>query len=219
MLPIVAITEALNFVDGLLSGGGELDLDDFFAHFVPLPGSTLIDQRLGEYSFANQAVAANAVITQPLVVSLRMICPVKSDHGYAIKLATMMALQATIAQHNASGGTYTVATPSFIYTNCVSLGLRDTSSAESRQAQNTYQWDFRRPLLTLQDVQSAQNNLMSQITAGTPLSGLPAYSGLSAAVGIPSSLAAPSGVVPAAVGPAGSGVASPFVGPSAGFSN
>src|ERR1700680_1822169 len=66
MLPIIALTEPLNFIGGILSGGGDLDLDDFFAHFVPLPGSGLVSQEFGEYPFANQAVAANAVIRKPL---------------------------------------------------------------------------------------------------------------------------------------------------------
>lgn len=211
MLPIVAITETLNFTAGLLSGGNDLDLDSFFAHFYPLPGSTLGDQKAGEYPFANQAVAANAVITNPLIVSLRMICPAKEDSGYALKLATMTALQATIAQHNASGGTYTVATPSFFYTNCIFLRLTDTSAAESKQKQNAYQWDFRRPLLTLQDAQSAQNNLMSQLTGGQQINGQPSYSGLAPTVGNPASLGA-IGLIPSANSPAGAGTAQPTIG-------
>ena len=208
MLPIVAITEALNFVDGLLSGGDVLDLDDFFAHFVPLPGATILDQQIGKYPFANQAVAANAVIANPTGISLRMVCPAKHESGYAVKLATMTALQAVIAQHNAQGGTYTIATPSFFYTNCVFLRLYDVSRADDKQAQNTWQWDFEKPLLTLQDAFFAQNNLMSQITAGTPISGVPAWSGLSPTVGNPMSLAAPS-VVGSAAGPQGTGTAAP----------
>lgn len=212
MLPIVAITEALNFVDGLLSGGDALSLDDFFAHFVPLPGSTLIDQQIGEYTFANQAVAANATIAQPLQIALRMICPAKEDLGYAVKLATMTALQATLAQHNSAGGTYTVATPSYFYTNCVMLDLTDGSNQQSKQAQNTYVWRFRRPLLTLQDAQQAQNNLMSQITNGTQINGVPAWSGLGPTVGNPASLAGPAGAVPSAISPAGANAAVPTVG-------
>jgi hypothetical protein len=211
-LPIISITEALNFVDGLLSGGDELaDLDGFFANFHPLPGASIIEQRIGEYTFANQVVAANAVIRDPLLISLRMICPARDDAGYAVKLATMIALQATLAQHNASGGTYTVATPSFFYTNCVMLRLADTSNTASRQAQNAWQWDFKRPLLTLEDAQQAQNNLMSQISSGTPISGQPAWSGLPPTVGNFGSIAAPS-VVPAAAFTAGSGTAAPLIG-------
>ena len=207
MLPIISITESLNFLGGILSGGGDLDLDDFFAHFLPVPGSGLVSQQIGEYPFANQAVAANAVIRMPLTISLRMICPVK-DAGWSIKLATMTARKTTLDMHNASGGTYTVATPSFFYTNCVLLDLRDTSNESSRQPQNTYQWDFRQPLLTLQDAVQAQNNLMSKITAGLPSGG--AWSGLSPTVGTPPSLGA-IGTLPVASGPAGTSTAASLI--------
>ena len=212
MLPILSITEALNFAGGLLSGSSGLDnLDNFFANFQPLPGASMIDQQIGKYPFANQAVAANAVIAQPLTISLRMVCPARDEAGYALKLATMLALQATLSQHNAQGGTYTIATPSFFDTNCVMTGMRDTSSAQSKQPQNTWQLDFEKPLLTLQDAQNAQNNLMSQISSGTPISGIPAWSGLAPTVGNPASLAAPS-LIPAASNPVGSGTASPLEG-------
>src|SRR5271154_3476897 len=72
MLPIIAYTEAINFVGGLLSGTENIEMDDFFAHFQPLPGSTLINLELGTYPFANQTVAANATIKQPLHLSLLM---------------------------------------------------------------------------------------------------------------------------------------------------
>ena len=211
MLPLLSITEALSFTDGLLSGGDDLDLDDFFANFHPVPGATMIDQEIGKYPFANQAVAANAVIRQPLVISMRMICPAAGDAGYAVKAATMLALQSVLASHNGSGGTYTIATPSYFYTNCVMRRMVDVSRTDDLQAQNTWQLDFEQPLLTLQDAQQAQNNLMSQISSGTPISGVPSWTGLSPTVGNPASIAAPS-IVPAATSPAGAGTASPLVG-------
>jgi len=206
MLPIIAITEALNFVEGLLSGGNPLDLDSFFANFQPLPGATLVDQQVGTYPFANQAVAANAVIAQPLTISMLMICPVKAPLGYLAKLATFTALQAALVKHNASGGTYTIATPSFIYTNCLMTGMRDASNAPTAQAQIAWQLDFTKPLLTLDQAAAAENALISKITGGTAVNGDPAWSGLEQSVGVPSSLAGPS-VVPAASGVAGAGVA------------
>lgn len=212
MLPIILITQALDFAEGLLAGAENIDLDNFFANFTPLPGSTLIDQSIGKYPFANQSVAANAVIRQPLTISLRMICPARDESGYALKLATMTALQAALALHNASGGTYTVATPSHFYTNCVMTNMKDTSNGASMQAQNTYQLDFEQPLLTLQDAILAQNNLMSRISAGVPIGGVPAWSGLSPTVGNPPSLAA-IGTIPGAGGPAGVQTAAPGINP------
>jgi hypothetical protein len=203
MLPIVSITQALDFVDGLLSGAVNLDLDRFFAHFHPLPGSTLIDQSIAKYPFANQTVAANAVIRNPKTISMKMICPAPHEGGYALKSATMLALQAALEQHNASGGTYTIATPSYFYTNCVFLRMTDTSETRSLQAQNTYTLDFEQPLLTLQAAFAAQNNLMQKVSSGLPLEGGAAWSGLSPTVGNPASLGG-IGTIPAlSGGPAG----------------
>lgn len=196
-VPSAVVTAGTTIAGALLSGSSGIEFDDFFAHFVPSPGASLYRQIIGKYPFANQAVAANAVIQQPTNVSLRMICPAKPPGGYANKLAIMTALQGVIKKHNSSGGTYIVATPSFIYTNCVYLDLTDVSRTDDVQAQNTWQWDFEAPLLTLQDVASAQSGLMSQLTAGTPLSGDPSVSGLGQAQGQPQSIAAPQPGVPA----------------------
>lgn len=209
MLPIISITQSLNFITGLLSGGSDLlDLDNFFANFAPMPGGTLIAQDIGRYPFANQAVAANATIQQPLQISMLMHCPARGSFGYAAKTATMIALQATLEAHNASGGTYTVATPSRFYDNCILKQLVDIGS-EGNQLQSRYRWDFEQPLLTLQAAQQAQNNLMGKITGGVALPGdPPAWSGLQQTVGLPDSVAAP-GVIPAASGAGGAQVAAP----------
>lgn len=212
MLPIVALTEAGNFVDGLLSGGDALDLDNFFAHFIPLPGGDLIKQKIGEYPFANQGVAGNAVITDPLMISLKMICPARGTAGYLVKLATMTALQSAIAAHNAAGGLYTIATPSFFYTDCVLLGIRDVSANSSAQVQTEWQWDFRKPLVTQQQANESQNSLMSKLGDGTAVTadasgGIP-WSGIAQSVGVPPSLAA-SSVVGSAQSLGGSIAASP----------
>lgn len=216
MLPIILITEALSFVEGILSGGEDLDLDDFFANFQPLPGSSLVSQTFGKYPFANQVVAANSVIRLPLRISLRMICPARGPGGYANKLATLTALQASLRLHNASGGTYTIATPSAFYTNCLMLDMTDASQGASAQAQNAWQLDFEQPLLTLQDALQAQGNLLSRISAGLPIGGAPAWSGLSPTVGMPPSLAAV-GTIPAAAGPAGVQAATPAISDGAVF--
>lgn len=211
MLPIIVITEALSFVQGILSGAGDIDLDDFFAHFVPLSGSSLAANEYGKFPYANQSVAANARIKQVRNLSMRMICPAKKQGGWAAKLATMTALTAAVDLHCSLGGWFTVATPSYFYTNCTLLRITETSLANSTQAQNTFQWDFEQPLLTLADAQQAQNNLMSTISAGLPISGTPAWSGLPPTVGNPMSLAA-IGTLPAAGGTAGAQAAAPNIG-------
>lgn len=206
MLPLIALTEALSFPLGLLSGGSDsLDLDGFFANFEPLPGATLLHQDLARYPFGNQGIAANAVIQQPLRFSMLMKTPAHGPLGYFLKLAVFQTLQAALYQHNTRGGTYIVMTPSFVYTSAVMLDLRDTSSGETRQPQNAWTFDFEQPLITLSDIQSAQSSLMSQITAATQVTGQsPTWSGISAAGGTTSGLAGPS-LVPALANSAGAG--------------
>lgn len=204
MLPIISITEALNFGIGLLSGQDSLSLDNFFAHFGPIPGGKLVSTEYGKYPFANQAVAANAAITLPLRISLKMTCPARGPGGFAAKLATMTALQAAIGQHVQSGGTFTVATPSFIYTNCLLLDLTDTTSGNPDQPQSVWQWDFERPLLTEEDAAFSMNGAMQKISNGLPSTG--ALSGIISTIGSPLSLATPS-LAPAASNLAGASVA------------
>lgn len=208
ILPLLSITQAIDFTTGLLgSGDTDLDLDSFFANFQPLPGSTLIDNQVGNYPFANQAVAANAIIAQPLFISMLMLCPAGRGGGYLSKLSTMMAIQATLKQHNSSEGTYTVATPAFLYTNLIMTSMKDVTNAQTKQVQMAYQMDFVKPLLTLEDAEQAQNNLMSQITNGTQINGQPAWSGLGTNAGSTISAQSPS-VVPAGSSVLGSGAGS-----------
>lgn len=198
MLPIISITQAVDFAEGLL-GTSELDLDNFLFQFHPLAGSTLVEQEVGRYPFANQQVAANATIRQPLHLSMLMIVSAKPFvGGYATKSMAIAALKASLDQHNNSGGMYSVATPAFIYTNGLLRNVRDISSQVSKQPQNAYQWDFEFPLITLQQALQAQaqmNSNMAQISAGVPTDG--ATSGFQATVGSPPSLATPS-IAPAA---------------------
>lgn len=216
MLPIIAITQSVDFVAGLLNGAANLDLDDFFAHFHPLPGTSLINQAVGTYPFANQATAANAVITEPNVVSMLMTCPVRSATHYAEKLATMMALKTALDSHNASGGTYTIVTPSYIYQGCVMTGMRDASSGQSKQGQWLWQIDFIKPLLSLTDAATALSSLMAKIDGGLQIAGNPTWSGLGTVTGtaanpvlptlIPSSSSLPGASLPPTVGPGTGGL-------------
>lgn len=195
MLPIISLTEADSFVNGIL-GSAVIDPDDFFARFKPLPGGSLIENQVAMYPFANMAVAANAIIVDPLHISMLMICPAKGSGGYASKTMTMGNLQAQLAQHVTSGGTFVVVTPSFVYNNCLLLSLRDVSNTETKQAQVMWQWDFVQPLLTQQEAAQAQNTLMSKLSSGTPLTD-PSWSGPSNSLGQPPSGLTAS-VVPAA---------------------
>jgi hypothetical protein len=195
VLPLIAITEAAHFVSGLLSGAENIELDDFFANFWPIPGGSLVSYEAATYPLANQAVAGNAIISNGNTLSMLMHCPAKDRLGYATKLVTMIALQQVISQHAALGGTYTILTPSYFYTNAILTNLRDVSDGKSNQPQNAYQWDFYLPLITVQQAQQAQNSLMAKLSSGTQTDG--SWSGLSSTVASPNSLATPS-VIPSA---------------------
>lgn len=195
-LPIVSILEAGNFATGLLSGGTDLSLDAFFAHFEPIPGGELIKNAIGKYPFANQSIAANAIITQPLNISLRMVCPVNRAGGYGTRLATMSALKFALDMHTQLGGTYVVATPVRLYLNCLLTSLKDVTPGDSAQVQTHWQWDFEQPLLSLSAAAQVMNSLMRKLTDGVPTDG--SLSGAAQTAGSQLSGAAPS-TIPAAV--------------------
>lgn len=150
MLPIIAITQAANFGFDLVSGNNPLNPNDFFGHFRPLPGTTLVDNDVAMYPFANQAYAANALIAKPLKISMLMNAPANIKGGYASKLITFTALKYALEQHNQKGGTYAVATPSYVYLGCILQNLVDVSRPDSQQPQNAWQFDFIQPLTSEQ---------------------------------------------------------------------
>ena len=188
-LPISTLTQSITT---------PLGLNDFLFDFQPLPGSTLIENNVATYPFANQQVAANAVIFEPLRISLRMLAPPRGSGGYNTKLAVFQNLQAKLQQHTAMGGTFTVATPSYIYNDCLLLSLKDVSEGDPKHPQNEYQWDFMQPLLTDQGTQAAQNALIQKLSAQnkvlTNASGAISYSNPAVNVGNPASGAGPSTV-------------------------
>ena len=175
-MPIIALTESGSFVQSILSGAGIPGPEQFFARFTPLPGSTLIANQVATYPFANQAVAANAIIVQPKNISLRMTCPAQGTFGYYVKLGVMTALVKTLEQHVNLGGTFSVITPSYIYTDCLLTNLSDFSGMGSNQIQYEYRFDFMQPLLTLQAAQIAASGLLAKIQSGATISGSPTWS-------------------------------------------
>lgn len=161
-VPITVITEALD-VPGVLN-------KEFFAHFKPLPGGTLADWQVAEYPFANMTVAANAVVQNPLKISMLMVCPAQTEGGYILKQAQLTLLQTVIQNHIQSAGTFTVITPAYTYTNCLLTSLRDITSPSDKQVQFMYQWDFVQPLITTSGAASVLGNLMQKVSNGTEVS-------------------------------------------------
>jgi len=206
-IPIMSITDSLAFGSLLGGGPGLASLNDAFAHYHPLPGAALEAYDLGEYPFASQITAANAIITKPLNISMMMVNPRRQAGDYANFPAVMQALKQTIDQHVLAGGTFTVLTPAYPFTNCVLRRFADASGADSKQGQWRWQWDFEMPLIALAQASAIaqnQNNLMGQLTNGQATAnaaGQLSWSGVGPTSGNPGSTAAPSTVPASASSP------------------
>lgn len=172
---VISLLALVNYASGAT-------MDELFAHFMPVPGSTLVENEFSQYPFANQTIAANAMIAQPLNVSMHMICPVRPKMGWRTKNQIMVSLKMKLDQHNQNAGTYTVLTPSSFYTNCLLKSLRDVSGGGGGQVQHTWQFDFVRPLLTVEEAANVQNNLMRKLADGAVVTA-PQWSTPSASVG------------------------------------
>lgn len=180
-LPIILLFSGLlGTAQNILSSGG-LSLQDFPWRFVPVPGSTALNQTVATYPFANRQIAANATVQQPKSLSLRMIAPVQSTGGYITKLPAFTSLQTTLEKHNNNGGTYTVVMPSLIYTNCLMLSVTDSTPDSSKQKQIMWTWNFLQPLITKQEAVAAVGGLMNLINNGSQITSN-AWSGPSVAV-------------------------------------
>ncbi|CAB5539769.1 MULTISPECIES: hypothetical protein [Citrobacter] len=178
VMPIAVLTEGISVADGLLHG----DIGKGpTAAFTPMAGTTLIQQDIGNLNFYNLVTAANSVVNKPNRVLLQMIRPAfTSGGGYATKGMTFTALKLALDMHNQSGGSYTVLTPSFIYTGCLMRQLIDVSgfSEQNKQVQHTWQFEFDQPLLAISQLEAALGNLMSKFETGMPSSGGLSWSGV-----------------------------------------
>jgi hypothetical protein len=198
MMPMLAFTDSVAFGSNLI-GAENYNLDDAFAAFQVMPGnSSLIEQQIGQYPFANNTVAANAIIRQPTDVSMLMMTPMRGANAWSVKMATITALKSTLDQHNNAGGLYTVVTPAFVYTNMVMLEFVDISMAQNPVPQNAWRLSFHRPLVSLAEAAAAQSNLMSKISSGLPTDGGNVGS---TAAGSPSTSNTTSNIDPALPGP------------------
>lgn len=171
MLSVLSLLNTNAFSPNLLSGADDFELDDAFGIFAPVVGGSLVQQTLCKYPMANLSVASNAIIREPIQISLVMMTPMKLAMSWETKLATMTALKQTLDQHNNAGGTYTILTPAYTYENALMIDLVDVSIAASPLPQNAWRWDFELPLVSLAAAAAAMSNLLSQITNGVPTSG------------------------------------------------
>ena len=180
-LPISALIGGLaGFVQGAVSNGG-LSLQDFPWRFIPLPGTQVISQSIGEYPFANRQIAANATIENPLNISYKLINPVNDAGGYLTKLPIFTSLRESLNSHNNAGGTYTILMPSLILQNCVMLDMVDATSGGMQQ-QVEWTLNFRKPLISTQAGTQAFSGLMSILNSGQVATS-PSWSGVTASIG------------------------------------
>jgi len=160
------------------------DDSQYFAHFKPLPGGTLVDFTAAEYPFASMNMAANAMLQNALKLSLHMDCPARTGAlSYPSIQAIITRIRQQLTAHILAGGSFTVATPGNIYENCLLLALRDVSSAGDRKVQGAFQWDFVQPLITQQAATKSFNNLYTKLANGLPVPNPPTNSGLSTVIG------------------------------------
>lgn len=165
-LPLIAITQAADVLRGAASGSIPTNLDDFFATFWPMPGAKLVSNQIGQYPFANQKVAANAIIAQALTFSMRMNVTPKTKGGMISRTMTMAAFTAAIEKHCQLGGSFTVLTPAKMYVGCILTGITDMTSGESLHQQTDWQLDFMQPLLNTSEQQLVMNRVMDNMTKG-----------------------------------------------------
>ena len=92
--------------------------------------------------------------------------PVKDTAGYLTKLAIFTSLQNALQAHCSAGGTFNIATPAFIYTNCLLTMMQDITSGTTNQKQIMYQLDFEQPLITQAQATAALNTLMGRLSGG-----------------------------------------------------
>ncbi len=141
--------------------------DGFFAHWKTIGGGSLMQNTVAQYPLANQATAGNAVIQQPVNISMLMYCPATGTYDVALRKMFISNIMTSINLHIRLGGLFVVYTPFFIYDNCILIGIRDASEGSVPELQNALIFDFIRPMIMdEQEAETAQNSFMSKITNG-----------------------------------------------------
>lgn len=145
-----------------------------FGSFRVLPGGTLIDNDNAKYPLATMAVAANAIITNPLRFAIEMATPASSSISLKQRLGAFKTLKSVLDNHISMGGYFNVATPAFLYTGCLLLNLSDASDVpDGAQTQTRWVWNFEQPLLTVTQADAVVSEGMAKIAGQTYNAGDP----------------------------------------------
>ena len=173
-LPIVNLLMPQNYPNGVTSASTSQYSMPTFATFKPLPGCTLMENEVATYPVANQTTAANAVITNPLRISLEMLVPANGTITVLNKGPLIGALKATLDIHTAKGGWYDVITPAFVYQGCLLTSLIDASDDDfGKQPQVRWIWNFMQPLINQAAAAASANTATAKMTDQTINAGDP----------------------------------------------
>ncbi|MXV36808.1 MULTISPECIES: hypothetical protein [unclassified Saccharibacter] len=172
-VPIMLYTQFVATINGLISGGigGKLnlpDLDNTWCHWQDSGKGVLLENDVATYPFANQTVAANALISKPIGISMIMVCPPRGPGAMATKLATMQSLTALLNKHCTMGGEFVIITPGQIYTNMLLTKITDSSPSPTTQPGSQYTFDFTRPLTQKSEAAQKMSTLMKKASGGMP---------------------------------------------------
>lgn len=179
-------------------------LDTAFGAFNVLPGGNLVAQTIPKYPLADMTMAANAIVRDPIQVSLIWDIPMKGRNTWGNRLSTMQNLKGILDSHNNAGGRYIILTPSYYYDNCIMVSLTDNSRGQGVLPQNAWRFDFERPqVVTTMDATGAQSILMRKITGGLQTPGAWSYPATGGIGGQPNLSPGPN--TPAPVAPAVAG--------------
>lgn len=174
-------------------------LDNAFGSFTVIPGGTLNAQTIPKYPLADMTLAANAIVRDPIQVSLMWDIPMRGVNAWANRLSTMQNLKGLLDQHNNAGGRYIILTPSYYYENCIFVALTDNSRGTQPIPQSAWRFDFERPMVvTVPDATGAQSLLMSRITAGLKTPGTWSYPAAGGSGGQPNLSPGPNTAAPLA---------------------
>lgn len=161
--PIGIITQPLPPLPNTQNGG-------FFAHWKTLPGGTLMNNSVAQYPLANQATAGNAIVQQPINISMLMYCPATGTYDTGLRKLFITNILTSINEHVRRGGLFVIFTPLSIYDNCLLTGIRDASEGSVPELQNALIFDFIKPMIMdEQEAETAQNIFMSKITNGAKI--------------------------------------------------
>lgn len=166
-------TELVGTLNGLISGAvrGNVnlpDLDNTWCHWQNSTKNTLINNSISQYPYANQTVAANALVTQSPSISMQMVCPPRGSGAMLAKILTIQSLISLLNKHCQLGGYFNIITPGQFYTKMLLTSVTDSSPDATSQPASQYTFQFTRPLTQKNEAAQKMSTLMTKASDGMP---------------------------------------------------